>query len=135
MLNIEANRLVRKAKYEYESIAINMQNDSKMFWKFIQSKTKTKENIPSIIEEQGEINTDDRIKAESMNKFVQSVFTVEVDSLSAPTLDQRTDEKLSTIKFSPKTAQKHLEKLKLLNCQGQTNCTQNIYIGLLRIYP
>jgi hypothetical protein len=68
----EANRLVRKAKYEYEcSIAINMKEDSKIFWKFIQSKTKTKENIPCIIDEKGEINTDDRIKAELMNKFVQ----------------------------------------------------------------
>ena len=66
----EANRLVRKAKYEYErSIAINMKEDSKIFWKFIQSKTKTKENSPCIIDEQGEINTDDRIKAELMNTF------------------------------------------------------------------
>jgi hypothetical protein len=49
---------VRKAKYEYEcSIAINMKEHSKIFWKFIQSKTKTKENIPCIIDEKGEINT------------------------------------------------------------------------------
>jgi hypothetical protein len=31
----EANRLVRKAKYEYErTIAINMKEDNKIFWKF-----------------------------------------------------------------------------------------------------
>ena len=66
----EANRLVRKTKYEYErSIAINMKEDSKMFWKFIQSKTKTKENIPCITDEKGERNTDDRINAELMNIF------------------------------------------------------------------
>jgi vacuolar-type H+-ATPase subunit H len=54
----EANRLVRKAKYEYErSIATNMKKDSNFFWKFIQSKTKTKENIPCIIDEKREINT------------------------------------------------------------------------------
>ena len=48
----EVNRLVRKAKYEYErSIAINMKEDGKIFWKFIQSKTKTKENSPCIIDE------------------------------------------------------------------------------------
>jgi len=46
-----------------------MKEDSKIFWKFIQSKTKTKENIPCIIDEKGEINTDDRIKAELMKKF------------------------------------------------------------------
>jgi hypothetical protein len=50
------NRLVRKAKYAYErSIAINMKEDGNIFWKFIQSKTKTKENSPCIIDEQGEI--------------------------------------------------------------------------------
>jgi hypothetical protein len=50
----EANRLVRKAVYEYErSTAINMKKDSKMFWKFIQSKTKRRENIPCIIDEKG----------------------------------------------------------------------------------
>jgi hypothetical protein len=38
---------VIKAMYEYErSTAINMKKESKMFWKFIRSKTKTKENIP-----------------------------------------------------------------------------------------
>jgi hypothetical protein len=38
----EANRLVRKAKYEYErTIAINMKEDNKIFWKFIKSKTKS----------------------------------------------------------------------------------------------
>jgi hypothetical protein len=41
---------------------------------------KKKENIPYIIDEKGEINTDDRIKAELINTFFQSVFTVEVDS-------------------------------------------------------
>ena len=68
----EANCLVRKAMYEYErSTAINMKKDSKIFWKFIQSKNKTKENIPCIIDEKGEINTNDRIKAELMNIFAK----------------------------------------------------------------
>ena len=82
-----------------------MKEDSNIVWKFIQSKTKTKENIPCVIDEKAEINTDDRIKAELINNFFQSIFTVEVDSQNAPTLDQRTDERLSTIKFSPENAQ------------------------------
>ena len=45
---------VRQAKYEYErSIATNMKEDNKIFWKFIQSKTKSKENIPCIMDENG----------------------------------------------------------------------------------
>jgi cytochrome b involved in lipid metabolism len=69
----EANRLVRKAMYEYErSTAINMKKESKMFWKFIQSKTKTKENIPCIIDEKGFIVSMDILKfvASAMDIFL-----------------------------------------------------------------
>ena len=46
---MKLNRLVRKAKYEYErTIAINKKEDNKIFWKFIKSKTKAKESIPCI---------------------------------------------------------------------------------------
>jgi hypothetical protein len=38
--------------------------------------------------------------AELMNNFCQSVFTVEVDSQNAPTLNETTDEKLSTIQYA-----------------------------------
>jgi hypothetical protein len=47
-----ANYHVRQAKYEYErSIATNIKENNKIFWKFIQSKTKSKENIPCIMDE------------------------------------------------------------------------------------
>jgi hypothetical protein len=65
-----ANYNVRQAKYKYEhSIATNMKEDNKIFWKFIQSKTKSKENIPCIMDENGELQTDNKIKAELLNKF------------------------------------------------------------------
>ena len=72
----EANYIVRKAKYEYErSIAINMKEDSKIFWKFFQSKTKTKESIPSIVDKDGTLYSDDKIKAEIMNnRFFQCLY-------------------------------------------------------------
>ena len=64
------NYHVRQAIYEYEhSIATNMKEDNKIFWKFIQSKTKSKENIPCIMDENGELQTDNKIKAELLNKF------------------------------------------------------------------
>ena len=40
-----------------------MKEDNKIFWKFIQSKTKSKENIPCIMDENGEVE--------------MSVFTIE----------------------------------------------------------
>lgn len=53
-----------------------------------------------------------------MNFFFKSVFTVDVDGQNAPTLDERTNEKLSRFKFSPETVQKHLEKLKVTKSSG-----------------
>jgi hypothetical protein len=70
-----------------------------------------------------------------MNIFVQSVFTVEVDSQNAPTLDQRTDEKLSTIKFSPETVKKHLEKLKVTKSSGPDQMHPLFLHETAKIYP
>jgi hypothetical protein len=35
-----------------------MKEDNKIFWKFIKSKTKAKESIPCILDDEGGINTD-----------------------------------------------------------------------------
>jgi hypothetical protein len=44
---------------------------------------------------------------------------VETDSQNAPTLNQRSNKKLSTIEFNPEIIQKHLEKLKVTKSPGQ----------------
>ena len=69
-----ANYHVRQTKYEYErSIATNMKEDNKIFWKCIQPKTKSKENIPCIMGENGEVQMNNKIKAELLNKFFQCI--------------------------------------------------------------
>jgi hypothetical protein len=68
-----------------------MKEDNKIFWNLIKSKTKAKESIPCILDDEGGINTDDKTKSELLNKFFQSVFTVEADSQNAPTLNQRSN--------------------------------------------
>jgi hypothetical protein len=51
-----------------------MKEDNKIFWKFIKSKTKAKESIPCILDDEGGINTDDKTKSELLNIFFQSIF-------------------------------------------------------------
>lgn len=57
-----------------------MKEDSKIFWKYVQSKTKTKEDIPCIKDDEGNIHLDNKEKAELLNNFFQSVFTIEDNS-------------------------------------------------------
>jgi hypothetical protein len=52
-----------------------MKEDNKICWKFIKSKTKAKESIPCILDDEGGINTDYKTKSELLlNKFFQSVL-------------------------------------------------------------
>jgi hypothetical protein len=51
-----------------------MKKDSKIFWKFIPSKTKTKENIPCIIDEKGEINTSGEAKSLNRHFLISAVL-------------------------------------------------------------
>jgi hypothetical protein len=51
-----------------------MKEHKKIFWKFIQSKTKSKENIPCIMDKNGELQMDNKIKAELLNTFFQCIY-------------------------------------------------------------
>ena len=82
---------VKAAKRSYEKqIALNMKNDSKIFWKFVQSKTKAKEDIQCIIDDSGEIHSENLKKAELLNTFFTSVFTDENED-NMPEFETRTD--------------------------------------------
>jgi hypothetical protein len=81
--------LVRGAKEECErSIALNMKGDNKIFWKYIQSKTNTKENIPCIMDE----------NAELLNNFFKSVFTTD-STQGIPPFSTTTIHNLEIVKF------------------------------------
>jgi hypothetical protein len=84
-----------------------MKKDNKIFWKFIQSKTKSKENIPCIMDENGEVQMNNKIKVELLNKFFQSVLTTEDTTQGIPIFPSRTDQKLETIEFDIQKVQEH----------------------------
>ena len=61
---------------------------TKIFWKFVQSKTIFKEHILNIIDNDGNIQTDNLVKAELLNSFLNSVFTI--DTCEIPEFEKRT---------------------------------------------
>ena len=113
-----ANEKVKEAKINYEkNIALKMKDDSKIFWKFVQSKTKIKEDIQCIIEENGEIHSENKEKAELLNTFFTSVFTNE-DSETIPVFPIRTNKKLEEINIDDIEVQKLLERVKETKSPG-----------------
>jgi hypothetical protein len=74
----DSSKKVRQAQMRYEKeICQKAKDDPKVFWRFVQSKTKIKESIQCIIDDNGEIHTENKCKAELLNAFFQSVFTNE----------------------------------------------------------
>jgi hypothetical protein len=105
-------------RYEKE-ICQKAKDDPKVFRRFVQSKTKIKgSNIQCIIDDNGEIHTENKCKAELLNAFFQSVFTNEPEKDTIPTFNSRTDLKLDNIKFEVDTVKKHLQKINETKSQG-----------------
>ncbi len=73
----QARWACRKAVKEYEkSIAKMTKKNSKAFWKYVKSKMKNKDPVAELITESGRACTDQE-KANELNTFFQSVFTLE----------------------------------------------------------
>ena len=86
---------VREAQARYEkSVALKAKEDPKVFWRYVQSKTKVKESIQCILDENGEVHTDNGTKAGLLNNFFQSVFTKEPDCEILPTFNSKNEFKI-----------------------------------------
>ena len=61
----KSTEAVRKAKYNFEkTLADGVASNPKLFWKYVQSKTKTKQSIGSKERADGSITSDDSEIAE-----------------------------------------------------------------------
>ena len=99
-----------------------MKNDSKIFWKFVQSKTKVKEDIQCIIDDSGEIHSENLKKAELLNTFCTSVFTDENED-NMPEFETRTDKILEEINIDENTVEKLLRQVK----ETKSQCPDGIH--------
>ena len=118
----KATRACRNAKINFEKqIADNIKTDTKSFWNYVRSQSKTRTGISDLQTDDGTLLTSDVQKAEILNSFFSSVFTDEDISI-IPSLDVRSfDECLDSINITPEIVKKKLDKLKTNKAAGVDN--------------
>ena len=72
----EARNEIKAAKMGYEKrLSENIKTNSKPFWNYVQSKTKTRESVGNLIDDRGELVTEGIKKSTILKEFFTSVFT------------------------------------------------------------
>ncbi|MCU7801386.1 MAG: reverse transcriptase family protein, partial [gamma proteobacterium symbiont of Lucinoma myriamae] len=113
---------IRNSKIEYEkNLSENIKTNSKSFWNYVRSKSKTKESVGNLEDAEGCIRTDNTERAEILNNFFASVFTQE-DATDVPEFDSRTDHLLENIEILELTVEKYIKLLKPSKSQGPDSC-------------
>ena len=102
----------RKAQRDFEKkLAKESKKNPKAFYKYAQSKLKTRTGIAHLIKEDGSLTTTDKQKADELNSFFSSVFTREDTNNMPDNFTSRTDSMLMDIDFTRKDVAKKLFKM------------------------
>ena len=113
---------IRKAMKAYEKeIAKQAKANPKAFYRYVNSKTKSRSKTADIKGEDGSVLTSNKEKADVFNKFFSSVFTVEdLDHMPSPTPTSG-QQLLTDIKFTVDDIEKLLLQLKCNKSPGPDN--------------
>ena len=111
-------------------MAAQAKTNPKSFWSFIKAKTKTKTGIADLKRNDGSKTSTDKEKADLLNTFFQSVFTIEKGG-DLPDMPEYTyDSVLTNIDFQVEAVQKHLANLKLSKAPGPDEISPRILSAL-----
>ena len=109
---------VRKAKKSKErSIAQSMKKNPKLFFRYVNSKIKSREGVSNLRKDDGNLTENDKEKTEVLNNFFQSVFTSE-DKSNIPKFESKTNNLLSSIKVTENDIFNSLKNLNITKSQG-----------------
>ena len=122
-LRNQVRRMTRKAKKITEkNIAQNAKKNPKQFWKYSQSKLKTRAGIPDleVVDDDGNVSfaKDDDGKANQFQNYFGGVYTQEPEG-DMPYFEERQySEILSNINITEETILKKLKKIKINKSPG-----------------
>ena len=100
-LRNDLKKLTRNLRISFEQRMItSIKYKPKLFWKYVNSRLKTRQTIPTLLKPDGDKTINDDEKATTLNNHFMSVFTQE-DMSTLPTITPRAhDDKLETIEIT-----------------------------------
>jgi len=112
-LRNDLRKLTRKLRYEFESNLVrDVKRNPKSFWKYVNSRLKTKSVIGDLKMADGTMTTSSKEKADTLNQFFCSVFTRE-ETGRMPRMEAKYyGPNLEDITITPEGILKKLKKLK-----------------------
>ena len=119
----ESTNANREAKIEFEKkLANNIKKDSKSFFAYVNNKQKCQDKIGPLINESGDLITDDLDTANLLNKYFSSVFTFDDNSVIPEPknlfMSDLLKEGLLNVVISDEKIKLKLEKLKIDKSPG-----------------
>ena len=113
------NKLLRKAVRNFErGIAKKAKSDPKAFYKYVNSRSKTRPVITNLRDENGTLVQNETGIAETLNKFFSSVFASEDMETISVVAAKPGINKLCDIKFTPEDVKTVLRNLKSSSSPG-----------------
>ena len=115
--------LTRTLRRQFESnLAGQVKKNPKQFWSYAKSRLKTRQKIPALKRSDGSMAVTPKEKADLLNEYFSSVFTVEnVVNVPVPNR-QDVNESLSSIEITPELVLSKLESLNPNKTCGYDKC-------------
>ena len=118
----ELRKLTRKLRSDFEKQLLSeVKSNPKSFWRYANSRLKTKKGIDDLQDNMGVLVSDDSQKAQLLNDFFSSVFTVEDVSTVPPVVPITSIASLQDISITEGKVKAKLANLKPSSSPGPDN--------------
>ena len=119
----DATKEIRISVYTYEKdMADKIKSDTKLFWKYVRSKSKTKNSISRLEKGEGpDLTSSDKETADLLNEYFASVFTIEPDTELPEFTVTPEPPNINTVDINEEQVRKALKKLKPNKTPGPDN--------------
>ena len=125
--------IIRNSKLSYESkVALESKTNNKSFWKYVNSKLKTRTGVGNLLKSDGTLTNTDEEKVNPLNDYFTSVFT-HTDDLNEDPDVKEMDTFLDNIDVTVDEVLKKLSCLKTDKSAGPDSLHQKVLFDKLPV--